>query len=953
MKLHSVRITLLLLVGLSAAGAQQSWVQETLARMSLEEKAAQLIFARADGGYLSAESERWKQYERLVKERKLGGFAFFAGDVYEYALQINKLQALSDIPLLIGADFEFGAAMRVRRATQFPRAMLLGATRDTMHAFAMGKAIAKEARALGVHQVYAPVVDINNNPNNPVINTRSFGENVELVSEMSSAFIRGMQEGGVIATAKHFPGHGDTDVDSHLNLPVLLFDRARLNELELAGFRASVDAGVGSMMIAHLSVPALDTALGMPATLSYPIVTQVLQDSMGFRGLIVTDAMEMRGVTNAYSTAEATVSAIRAGSDLVLLPPDVDVAIDAVVGAVRRGEITEERLNHSVRKVLALKDSLGLTRNKFVDLNTLASVVGSSEHKRLSKQIARDGITVVKNDSSLIPLQKTTVKKILGVAVGDVEDPSTGSYFRAIVRSRGTSFEDYRIDQRTNQIEYDSIMKRVATGDIIILHMYVQTRSAQMTGFFQPRQTAFLDSVMKLNKPTIVVSFGNPYLLSAFPNVHAYVAGYSDADVVVEAAVEALFGEINTKGTLPVTIPVYTPSPDPKKKMLDFTFGTGIELPKVSLRYDYPVLAGFDPEKLKQVDAVLKQAIRDSAFPGAVVLAGLNGVVGYHKAFGTYDYDPYSRQVDVNTIYDLASVTKVIATTGAVMRLVDEGKLDLDDEVVDYIPQFGQNGKEDITIYNLMVHNSGLPAWRTYYTLCDTMSVPSQCVLDSIYASPLEYETGDSTVYSDLGLITMGKLTEKITGTTLDRYVDSVFFKPLGMSSTMYNPPSWYSSRIAPTEIDNHWKKTGVAVRGRVHDENAATLGGVSGHAGLFSTASDLATFVQMLLNGGTMGGVRYIENETVQEFTTRQSDESTRGIGWDTKNLDGYTSAGKLFGEKSFGHTGFTGTSIWVDPERNLFVIFLTNRVYPSRANTKIFDVRPRLHDAVVNAIR
>ncbi|HEY5616274.1 MAG TPA: glycoside hydrolase family 3 protein, partial [Bacteroidota bacterium] len=482
MKFYS--IPAIILICSSALHAQQSWVQEALDRMSLEEKVAQLVFERADGGYLSGDDDRWRHYERLVKERKIGGFAIFAGDVYEYALQLNKLQALSDIPLLIGADFEFGVAMRVRRATQFPRAMLLGATRNPVYAYDMGNAIGKEARALGVHQVYAPVVDINNNPMNPVINTRSFGENAELVSSMSREFIRGLQEGGVIATAKHFPGHGDTDVDSHLDLPVLPFKKERLDTLELAGFRSSVEAGVGSMMIAHLAVPALDSVKGMPATLSYPIVTDVLQNQLGFRGLIVTDAMDMRGVTKVYSTAEAAVRAIKAGSDLVLLPPDIDVALDAIIGAVRRGEISEERINHSVQKVLGVKESLGLVKNRLVDLSAVASVVGNAEYRRLSKQIARDGITVVKNDSNLLPLQQNSIRKITGIAVGDVEDSSTGGYFRSLVRSRGASFEDYRIDQRTNKIEYDSILSRVATGDVILLHMYVQTRSAQMTGFF-------------------------------------------------------------------------------------------------------------------------------------------------------------------------------------------------------------------------------------------------------------------------------------------------------------------------------------------------------------------------------------------------------------------------------------------------------------------------------------
>ncbi|HEY4611489.1 MAG TPA: glycoside hydrolase family 3 protein, partial [Bacteroidota bacterium] len=443
MKFHLIPIAVVLVAFSCAAqkqtgvpALQSSWADQTLRSMSLEEKVAQLVFERVEGGYLSNDDERWQHYERLVKERKVGGFVFFAGDVYEYALQSNKLQALSKLPLLIAADFEFGAAMRVRRATLFPRAMLLGATRNPPYAYEMGRVIAKEARALGVHQDYAPVVDINNNPMNPVINTRSFGENAALVSEMSTAFIKGLQEGGVIATAKHFPGHGDTDVDSHLDLPVLSFNRERLDSLELVGFQRSVEAGVGSVMIAHLSVPALDTAKGLPATLSPSIITGVLQKKLGFNGLIVTDAMDMQGVTKAYSTADAAVRSIKAGTDLLLLPPDVEVAIDAIVAAVRRGEISEARIDHSVRKLLAAKESLGLAENRFVDPNAVASVVGNAEHQRLSKQIARDGVTVVKNDSSVLPLLKNNERKIIGITVGDAEDPSTGGYFRFLVRQR-------------------------------------------------------------------------------------------------------------------------------------------------------------------------------------------------------------------------------------------------------------------------------------------------------------------------------------------------------------------------------------------------------------------------------------------------------------------------------------------------------------------------------------
>lgn len=909
------------------------WIERILRQMNLEEKVAQMIIARAEGGYLSKDDERWLYLERLVKERNIGGFVFFAGDVYEYAVQANKLQSLSKVPLLIAADFEFGAAMRVRRATLFPRAMLVGATRNPRYAYEIGRVTAREAKALGVHQVYAPVVDVNNNPRNPVINTRAFGDNPQLVSEMSIAFIRGLQEEGVIATAKHFPGHGDTEIDSHLDLPVLPFTRERLDSLELVGFRRAIEAGVKSIMIAHVDVPRVDSLRGIPATLSFPITTALLQDQLGFGGLVVTDAMEMRGVTKAFSTAEATVRAVAAGADLILIPPDVDAAIDAVVKAVERKEISVERITRSVRKILAAKKFVGLDRKKVIDINAISEIVGSRQHRLLAKQIARDGITIVRNDSALLPLEKNSLKKIVSIAVGDTEDPGTGSYFRFLVRQRGVRVEDYRVDQRSNKVEYDSVLARAATADILLLHLYLRTRSGQMTGFLLPPQVEFLTNLGSLRKPTVVVSLGNPYILDALPSAQAYVVGFSDADVVVEAAVEVLFGESSSKGKMPISLPGY------------FAYGDGLELPKVALRFDEPEFAGFNPARLKTVDTIMKEAIADSAFPSAVLLAAHNGVVGYHRAFGTYDYDPYARRVDVNTIYDLASVTKVVATTTALMRLTEEGKLNLTDRVARYIPQFAQNGKDSVTIYNLMVHNSGLPAWRKFYEFCST----PQCVLDSVYASPLVYRTGDTTIYSDLGLITVGKIIETVAGTTLNRYVDSVFFRPLGMTSTMFNPPAWLQPRIAPTEVDTHWQKTNRAVRGRVHDENAAVLGGVSGHAGLFSTASDIAVMLQMLLQGGTYSGRRYLKEETIRTFTTRQ--QGSRAIGWDTK-VSERSFSGRHTSTKTFLHTGFTGTSVMVDPEKNLIIVFLTNRVHPTRANTKIVEVRPRVHDALIEAL-
>lgn len=914
-----------------------AWIESTLRKMTLEEKVGQMVMPWARGFYVSEESDEFDRLSRLVKERKVGGIIFFQGDVFETAYFINKLQSYASIPLLISADFERGVAMRIENTTSFPYIMALGATRDTQLAFEMGKVIAREGRALGVHQNYAPVVDVNNNPMNPIINVRAFGEDPQLVSSLAGAFIRGMHEGKMISTAKHFPGHGDTDVDSHADLPILTFDRGRIEKLELVPFKDAINRGVMSIMIAHLSLPAYDTVKGLPSTLSPNIVTKLLKNDLQFKGLIVTDAMDMRGVTKAYSNSEAAVLAVKAGNDVILMPPNEEVAIDAIIGAVKRGEIPIERIDGSVRKMLGVKAWLGLHKNRYVSLDTIFSVVGAKEHRRLAKEIARKSITLVKNDGGILPLQKFGSLRLMSLVVSDNAVPTTGDRFNSQVRMRYPGLQTVRVDTRSNREEYDSVFKMLKRADLILAPIYVRVRSGQGTIGLQPQQVEFLSRVLKSGKPVVAISFGNPYLLSDMKTVKAYLCAYSDADVAVDAAVEAIFGEIDVGGKLPITIPDLVP------------YGTGLALKKNQLRVDEPEIAGFDSKKLRKLDDVLKKAIADTAFPGAVVLVAKDGIIVYHKAFGTYDYSPYSRQIDTGTIFDLASVTKVIAATSAVMKLVDEKKIDLDDPVVKYIPRFGQNGKERITIRNLLLHNSGLIGWKRFYETCST----AEQLLDSVYASPLVYRTGDSTIYSDLGFITIGKLVEQVTGTTLDRYVGREFFSPLRMMNTLYNPPESKWNRIAPTEIDTVWRKQKTPVRGKVHDENASVLGGVSGHAGLFSTASDLAVMMQMIMNGGTYAGKRYLKEETIRLFTTRQSERSTRALGWDTRSIEGYSSAGSLFSPTSFGHTGFTGTSIWADPTRNLFVILLTNRVYPTRDNKKILRVRPAVHDAVIEALK
>lgn len=922
-------------IQLNRADSSGDWIEVTLQHLSLEEKVGQLLFVATPGTYYAEDSDEWKEIVRYATERKIGGFVFSIGDVYEYAVQLNKLQSIVEVPLLIAGDFEYGAAMRVRRSTMFPRAMAIGATRNARYAYEAGRITALEGRAIGVHQNYAPTIDVNNNPRNPVINTRSFGDDVHLVSEMGAAYTRGSQDGGMIATLKHFPGHGDTDVDTHLGLATLSHEKDHYDAIEFPPFTAAIKAGAMSVMVGHIAVPVFDTASGIPASVSPRITTDLLRKKLGFSGLIVTDALRMRGVAARYSPGEAAVLALNAGADVVLMPADIDVAIDAIITAIRRNILTEERLDESVRRILKAKQWAGLDRDRFVDVSKVASVVDTREHRARALEIARKAVTILGNKNSILPLSVVERRKFLDIVISDSEDPRAGRSFHNSLRNR-LNADIARIDDRSNDLEYDSVVASARRADVLVFQFLLTVRSGEMTGFISRKQKDLVARLAALGKPMIAISFGNPYVMMELPPLEAYVCAYSDAPVMQQAVAEVAFAEEPAVGKLPITIPKF------------FKFGDGIQYPKTRLRVGEPEEAGFTVEGLKNVDKVIEDAIKDSAFPGATLVIARNGIIVREQGYGSFDYELYSKRVGVNSMFDLASVTKVISTTSAVMRLVGEGKLDLKDPVVKYFPKFGQHGKEHITLYNLLVHNSGLIGWAKFYESSQT----PQAILDSIVASQLRYSTGDTTIYSDLGLITVGKIIEKVSGTPLDRFIDSVFFSPLGMTSTMYNPPERLWQRIMPTEVDTFWRKTGKAVRGTVHDENAAVLGGVSGHAGLFSTAPDLAVILQMLLNGGTYGGARYLKEEVIQEFTTRQNLKSSRGIGWDTK-ASSRSWAGRLLSEKTFLHTGFCGTSVAVDPTRNLIVVFLTNRVHPTRANVKINQVRPRLHEAIVHALK
>jgi beta-N-acetylhexosaminidase len=901
------------------------WVENIISGMTIEEKAGQLVFPHSYGRFMSEDSPQYQRMMRLVQDYKVGGLIFFLSSVYDQAVLTNKLQEVSKVPLLVACDFERGVAQRAIEATMFPYNMAVGAADDIALTYQMGKIISKEGRALGVHQNYAPVADVNNNPLNPIINVRSFGEDVELVTRQSNAFLRGVQDGGMIATTKHFPGHGNTASDSHLELPAIRDSREQLNKIEFAPFLSNVKEGVMSCMIAHLHVTALDKDKVLPSTLSPAVINGLLKTEMGFKGLVVTDAMNMHAITNNYSTGEATVLAVLAGNDAILFPDSAEVSIEAIIEAVKNGVITEERLNESVRKILLAKKYAGLDKNHVADINAIAGIVGIREHRIAALELARKSITLLDNSEGLIPL--SAADKVMNVSILDNDNERLDNIFINELKRRNKETGVKVLFPSSHPDDYKSALQDADRYDRIIVSVYLKVRAFNDDLGLNESQVKFIKELKNMGKKIIFASHGNPYIISLFPQIRTYICNYGDAEVSETALAEALYGETAITGKLPVTIPGTA-----------YKFGSGVKIEQLKkeeekVSYDF-----------SSADKVVMNSIKDKAFPGAVLAVLKDGRIIYEKAYGKFTYEKDAPAVTVNTIFDLASVSKVIATTTAAMICYDRKLFDLEDRVTKYIPEFEQNGKGHILIKNLLLHNAGLPSWKKFY---EGFSNADEVIKD-IYASSLEYKTGTRMLYSDLGMITLAKIIEKVTGKGLDVFCRDEIFDVLGMKNTFYNPSDKLKTNIAPTELDDYWRKR--QLQGEVHDETAAMLNGVAGHAGLFSTASDLSRVMQMLLDKGEYNGRQIITPETVTLFTRKYSGLSSRGLGWDTKSAG--SSAGKKFSSFSFGHTGYTGTSVWADPLRNIAVIFLTNRVYPTRNNTKIIKVRPLLHDAVINVI-
>ena len=949
--------------GLSAANA---WADKQMKHLSLEEKVGQLMFVRVPTSFTKKTK---REFEKNFSSHNVGGVCFFKGTASNQLALTKRYQQLSDIPLMVTIDGEWGLGMRLSDCFSFPRQMLMGALsakNDTL-IDRFGEEVGRQCRKMGIHVNFAPVCDINNNPKNPVIGCRSFGENKKRVARKAAFYARAMQRMGVIAVGKHFPGHGDTDVDSHLDLPQIKHSAAYIDSVDLFPFRHLVNNGIRGMMVAHLQVNALDSRVNMPSSLSERIVLPLLRKGMHFDGLVFTDGIDMKAVSKNYKDGEGAIRAIRAGSDVILLPIDVKNTIQALVDEARRDPEFEKMIDDRCHRILREKYRCGLHH---MDLANL-SVPNSKDAQRckaIASAMAEKAITLVYNNYAL-PLNPR--QPVVNIAIGNC-------------------------DTAISHLD-SALANRIRMCKNVVIHLHGNVSSSNNYGISNDNirlvnQIAALDSVT-----SILVIYGSPYILESFPNPNptpqkpqkatdvantarnmtlgskyngpsAIIMAYQRMGITYDAAKKAIYGEIPFEGKLPVTTGGYRegtslkPSPRPQ------------ESPYLRVRQ-----AGMDEKCFVKIDSIARAGITAHAYPGCQILVAKDGKVVYNRCYGRQTYDKNAPLMDTNTVYDLASLTKVTATNLAVMKLVDEGKIKLDDKLSRYLPYLKHSNKKNLTVLQALSHFGRLKAFDAYWKQAENGNNryigtnPPQgyiAVGDNIYVSPelhkvimekiadSDLEKRHRYIYSDLGFILLGELVEHVSGQSLDLFVQQHFYGPMGLHNTYFQPLQHGIDirRIPPTENSSDFRKQ--QLHGYVHDPNAAALGGVAGHAGLFSTANDLFLIYQMMLNEGSLNGRRYISAKTFNTFNSRHFADkgNRRALGFDKPFITGTsTHIAPMASQKSFGHTGFTGIMVWVDPEYNLIYLFLSNRVYPSASPNKLskMNIRTDIQEQIYKSLK
>ena len=952
-------------------GKPNPWVDSVYNTMSFDDRITQLMMIAAWSG---KDSTHIKDIEKHIKELKVGGLIFFKGTPTKQALLTNYYQSISAIPLIIGIDGEWGLSMRLDSTPVFPKQMVLGGSKNEELTYQMGLNIGAQCRRIGIHWNFAPDVDINNNPNNPVINDRSFGENKYLVAKLGAAYTKGLQDMNVVACAKHFPGHGDVETDSHFSLPLVRGDRKRLDSLELFPFDELIKKGVMSIMSAHLNVPALDSVPNTPSSLSRSIITNLLRKEMGFKGLIVTDALNMKGVAETNGPGEVAAKALAAGNDILLFVENVPMAVSKIKEYVSLGLIDTMQIEWSCKKILQTKYWLGLNHYKPVNVSHLTEDLNCCANQLMIKKILKQGIIVAKNDEKMIPFQNPELYKTAVVSIGSSQFTAFQEMCTNYIKA-----DYYSIDKNEIQSMFDSLYSQLQSYNMLILSLQNTSRFVGKRLGLTSLEIDFINK-LTLNQKNIFVCNGNPYILRNFNNLKNVIVSYEDLEMNNRLAAEVVFGAIKSTGTMPVTV---------NEK---FPMGCGENTQTVDrLEYVMPEEKNLDSGPFAMIDSIVAEAINKGATPGCEVLVSKDGKVLYQKSFGFHNYDGVLPVKNYH-LYDVASLTKVLSTTLAIMYLYENHKIKLEDKLSDYLPWLKKTNKENLIVRDVMLHQAGLVPFIPFYKATLINGRPNAAVYateqDSNFSIPVtqnlfmnknyeefiwkaiaesEIKTPGEYVYSDLGFMMLRKVVEQITQSDFENFLRKNIYSPLNLSCLQFNPsgkvnPDW----VVPTEVDTVFRMQ--QIDGTVHDPAAAMLGGVSGHAGIFSNANDIAIIMQMLLNGGTYGGKRILKEVTVKEFTSKQLPinkkgskkvvvTNRRGLGFDKPETDPkkQTPTSKAMSPLSFGHTGFTGTCTWVDPKNNLVYVFLSNRVNPSAENKKLVElnIRTRILDVVYDILK
>ncbi len=943
--------------------AAKKWADSVYKTLTPDQRIAQLMVMRESG----PNGIYVKETIDLINKYNIGAICMFQGEPNDQAMALNEFQRIAKTPLMVAIDGEMGLGMRMKTVKKFPDQLTMGAMNNKELVYEVGKAMAEQCKRMGIHVDYAPVIDINNNAANPVIGYRSFGENKYKVAEYGVQIIRGMEDNGVMASAKHYPGHGDVDVDSHHDLPVINKSFKQLDTLELYPFKKAIEANVGSIMIGHLSIPSLDSRKNVASSISKKVVTDLLKKQMGFKGITFTDALEMKGVAKFYPQGEISAESLIAGNDMLCLPGEIGNSLAKIHQAIRQRKLKWDDLEKRIKKVLEAKYHYGVADYRNIDTINLTADL-NKDVDRLRKAVAEEAITAVKlANKNLLSVNN---KKIAYVAMGSNANNTIGNLL-----AENFAADVHNVAMNIDGKTYTDLLLKLSdnTYDQIIIGFHDYKKSPAGNFGISASVIRLAEDIRKTNANTLLMTFGNPYAIKNFCEWENIISCYEDDEIFQNTAYELLLGKIGTKGQLPVTVCPALP------------YGTGIMYAATNPQGEVlPKVVPAAAYNFSKVDAIANDGIAKGAYPGCNVIVAKDGKIIYNQAYGYLDENK-EKQVTPLTIYDLASVTKISATTVAIMKLYEEGKVGLDKTLGDYLPWVKNSDKSNITVRELLLHQGGLVSWIPFFreTIDEKTGDPlkelyrkhfgrkhhinvakdlylKDSYINTMYDKILSSKLGakNKYVYSDNDFIFLGKIVEAVSGMNLDKYVKEHFYYPLEMFSTTFNPlvNGKPIDLIAPTEKEEKFRKQ--TIRGYVHDPGAAMFGGIAGHAGLFSNGEDLAKLYLMLLNGGSWNGRQFFKKETIDLFTSHQSNISRRGLGFDKperirKAGDNYPAY--RASEATFGHTGFTGTCVWADPKENLLFIFLSNRVHPNGQNPLLgrMDIRENIFDAIYEAIR